>query len=731
MAGLTLYAGVFHAFVFLRGGRKRRDLTFAVIALGVSADDLLAMTLEATSSYSVGAIVARAQLTLGFALFACFALFIADCSGRPMPRWVRPIAVLHLAVAAYTPFDRWGLILTSTPSVLHLEHSIFGPVTYYEPQMGAFGGAVLALGGVTLVTYLFVAGRRLALDGRGRDGRALLLAGLVALVGVAHDVLVSLRVLEQLYILAYTNAGVVLLMARTLTGEVIEAARTKDALLASEARVRAVFAGIPDSILVLDRHGRVVDLNPAAVALLGVPREALLGRWIGEIARLEDAAPAASATTGPTLELTQLVRSDGVVRSVEVAESFLEDRGGRVRGSILVLHDATEQRALEQRLGQAQKLESLGRLAGGVAHDFNNMLAPILGYAQIALRKLDRDHPAAGDLEVVATAAEKAAELTRRLLALGRPQRISLASLDVGEVVGGMRPILERLVSEDVRMAFELATELPPVLADRVQLEQVVLNLTMNAADAMPRGGALVVRVHESSVEASPLARRAVVLEVDDTGEGMDEATTARIFEPFFTTKPRGRGTGLGLATVLGIVEQHAGRVEVSSAPGEGTVVRVWFPALEAPLAASEVVAARPPRAQVHGRALVVEDEPLVRRMIADVLRQQGLEVVVARDGAEALAAAAEDGPPFELVVSDVIMPGMNGPEVVERLRARAPELRCVFVSGHTEDALDLRGGLPPGTTFLRKPFGIDELVRAAREAMTAAGAPEGDDALP
>jgi PAS domain S-box-containing protein len=721
MTGLTLYAGAFHAFVFVRGGRKRRDLTFALIALGVSGYDLLSTVLYVTTSTEVGAVIAKAQLTVGFILIALFALFLTEYSGRPMPGWMRVVSGIHVVAALYTPFDRWGMILTATPSILRFDSVLFGPVVYYEPELGPLGAVVLALGGIALVVYLFVVSRWLARSGERRDARPLFIAGIIVLAGVAYDMLVSLRVVEEVYILPYTNAGVVLLMARILSRDVVEAARTKDALLESEARVRAILSGIPDSVVALDTHGVVIDLNPAAVELLGAPRQALVGRWIGDIGGLEDAPQLAAAEAG--VELLQIRRADGSVRLVEAAESFLEDRSGSVRGSILVLHDATDQRALEQRLRQAQKLESLGRLAGGVAHDFNNMLAPILGYAQIARRKLGDDHPVAEDLEIVATAAEKAAELTRRLLALGRQQRLSLAPLDLTEVVSGMRPILERIVSEDVGMRFDLAADLPAVLADRVQIEQVLLNLVMNAADAMPAGGALTVRVQEASSDASAPSGRAVLLEVDDTGEGMDTTTADHIFEPFFTTKPRGRGTGLGLATVLGIIEQHHGRVVVSSTLGEGSVFRVSLPVpLGEPTEAS-VPASRPSHIRVAGRALVIEDDPLVRRMIGDVLLQQGFDVVAVRDGAGAVASAdTAEGAPFDLVVSDVIMPGMNGPEVVARLRARMPALRCVFVSGHTEDALDLRGGLPPGTAFLRKPFGIDELIIASREAM---GVPE------
>jgi signal transduction histidine kinase len=379
-------------------------------------------------------------------------------------------------------------------------------------------------------------------------------------------------------------------------------------------------------------------------------------------------------------------------------------------------------RESQERYQQAQKLESVGRLAGGVAHDFNNLLTVINGYSQMLISRLSADDPMRSELYEINKAGERAAGLTRQLLAFSRKQVLEPRRLDINRVVEEMRPMLERLVGEDVEVQFVLRAESGTIHADPHQLEQVVMNLVVNARDAMPGVGKLLIETanvewNEGFAQSHPEAQagRYVMLAVTDTGVGMDEETKNRIFEPFFTTKGVGKGTGLGLPTVQGIVAQSSGYVEVSSEKGKGTTFKVYLPAL----AGAAAAVGRPAAASALGgkeTVLVVEDQAEVRKYAVSVLTEYGYRVVAAESAGEALRVCERER--IDLVLTDVVMPNVSGRELADRLEAIRPGTKVLFMSGYTDSVIEHHGVLDAGSEFIQKPFSPEELAAKVRAVL-------------
>ena len=421
-----------------------------------------------------------------------------------------------------------------------------------------------------------------------------------------------------------------------------------------------------------------------------------------------------------------LRRRDGVpVRSILTAVGEFDAAGDLV--SIRTYHiDVTERRHLEEQLRQAQKVEAIGQLAGGIAHDFNNLLTAINGYADFLASDMPPDDPRRTDVTEIRNAGGRAAALTRQLLAFSRRQVLQPVVLDINIVMEGLAPMLRRLIGEDVELRTHGAPDLRHVRADPAQLEQVILNLAINARDAMPRGGTLTletaaVELDDDYLRTHPLASpgRYVQLTVSDTGTGMDAETMEHMFEPFFTTKPEGHGTGLGLATVYGIVTQSGGHVAAYSEPGHGTTFRVYLPEVAETAVAPAASVAGPARGGSE-TILLVEDEVAVRAFAERILAGLGYTLLTASNGTEALAAASAHESPIDLLVTDVIMPGLNGSELSQRLTTSRPALLTLYMSGYTEAAIGQRGLLPQGAGFLAKPFSPDGLGRAVRDALDA-----------
>jgi PAS domain S-box-containing protein len=417
-------------------------------------------------------------------------------------------------------------------------------------------------------------------------------------------------------------------------------------------------------------------------------------------------------------------RKDGTLYEEEATISPIRNTTGKIISYVAVKRDVTREVALEEQYRQAQKMESIGRLAGGIAHDFNNLLTVINGYSRMVLAELTTGDPLRDPLTEIEKAGERAAGLTRQLLAFSRKQILQPGVLDLNILLGDMREMLERLMGEDVELRFAFQPGGAKVHADRHQLEQVIMNLAVNARDAMPGGGRLLietalVELDESYVSSSPEAHpgRYIMLAVSDTGIGMDETTRQRIFEPFFTTKPVGQGTGLGLATVQGIVVQSGGFLNVSSEPGQGTAFKIYMPAL----AAAEVAAERPADVSTpRGREtiLVVEDQVEVRNFAVAALKGYGYHALQAANAAEALRICELERERIHLVLTDVVMPQMGGRELAAKLLEMRPEIKVLYMSGYTDDAIVHRGVIDEGASFIQKPFSPEELATKIREAL-------------
>ena len=421
----------------------------------------------------------------------------------------------------------------------------------------------------------------------------------------------------------------------------------------------------------------------------------------------------------------------GLERAVDerTAELRLANDGLRAemierRRAEIALHES------EARLQQSQKLEAIGRLAGGVAHDFNNLLTVILSYSEMLRGELESEQRPSPELDEVIAAGRRAAELTRQLLAFGRQQVLQPKVLDLNRVVSHLKRMIRRLVGDDVDLVFVPGADLGRVLADPGQIEQLVVNLVVNARDAMPQGGKLTIESANAQLGEEFASGRHelapgeyVMLAVSDTGVGMAPEVAARVFEPFFTTKEAGRGTGLGLAMVHGVVQQSGGAVSVYSEPGHGTTFKIYLPRVDAPLEAEHVPVA-PTRALAgHERVVVLDDAVAVREVAVRALRGHGYAVIEAGDAVEAFAACTSPGAPVDLLVTDVVMPAVSGPELARRVREVHSGVRVLYMSGYTDQALIHQGLRMPGTAFLQKPFTPDALARRVREILDAATA--------
>jgi signal transduction histidine kinase len=447
-----------------------------------------------------------------------------------------------------------------------------------------------------------------------------------------------------------------------------------------------------------------------------------------------DALAVARAETPevPFIFVTGSLSEETAVECIKAGawDYVLKDRlvrlGPAVAGALELRHTRDALRRSQEQLLHVQKMEALGRLAGGVAHDFNNLTTAILGFTEFVINTLDAGDARRNDLEEIRRAAERATGLTRQLLAFSRRQMIELRPLDLNGVVEKMDRMLRRLIGEDVDLETRLSPDAGWIRSDAGQVEQVLANLAVNARDAMPNGGKLTIETASVSLDeeyvsmnAEATAGRYALLAVSDTGVGMDATTEARIFEPFFTTKPPGQGTGLGLATVYGIVKQSGGHVSVYSEVGKGTVFKVYFPEVAPP--SGEWVAPVESSAQVlrgTETILLAEDDEMIRRLARRVLQGQGYQVLEARTGAEA-ASLAESAPSgIDLLLTDVVMPEMSGPELAHRLRTRYPGLRTIFMSGYTGDAITRHGVLAGGAVYLQKPFTVEQVARTVREVL-------------
>jgi PAS domain S-box-containing protein len=492
----------------------------------------------------------------------------------------------------------------------------------------------------------------------------------------------------------------------------------------AEQTLRAILATSPDAVLVHGATGVIRQGNPVTQRLFGYTPRELVGRsvtellpeWVPDSRAESGTLPAAGA--GPITRAVIARRRDGSTFPAELTVGAMRLEPERLFAAFV--HDLTERNRLEEQLRQAVKMEAIGRLAGGVAHDFNNQLTVINGYTDLLLETAELGEPTREFLSEIRRSGEHAATLTRHLLAFSRKQRLVLQVLNLNGVLADLGKLLRRLLGADIELVMDLDPELTPVRADRNQLEQVLMNLAVNARDAMPKGGRLEVRTRNYAA-AADAARHCdmppgpcVLLEVSDTGCGMSEAILRHAFEPFFTTKGPGGGTGLGLATVYGIIKQSDGHIDVTSTPGEGTTFQLFLPRVD------EAVSLLPPAAEAlvmprgTETVLLAEDEASVRSLTSIVLRSCGYRVLEAMDGRDALDKARESVEPIQLLVTDVVMPRMNGPQLAEQLRQRWPDLPVLFMSGYTADVAMPHGG----AAFLQKPFTPAKLAEKVRQVL-------------
>jgi PAS domain S-box-containing protein len=506
----------------------------------------------------------------------------------------------------------------------------------------------------------------------------------------------------------------------------------EEALRTSELRLRTLLETVNLIVLALDADGRVEYVNPFLASLTGYGRDEMLAReWMEFVPEAQ--RPQMTEAFRELLEhelhphkTNPILTKAGEERMISWHNTVLRDALGRPIGTLSIGEDITEQAHLEAQLRQAQKMEAVGRLAGGIAHDFNNLLTVILSTTELLRLDMAPTEQQSADLEEIRSATERAAGLTHQLLAFSRQQVLEPRIVDLNALVANVDRLLARVIGEDIRLRTLPGADLGSVRADPGQLEQVILNLAINARDAMPKGGMLTIETANVELDEAYAAEHTavqpgqyVMLAVSDSGTGMDSATRAQIFDPFFTTKPK--GTGLGLSTVYGIVKQSGGFIWVYSEPGQGTTFRLYLPRVDGP--AQSLAEPRPTRESLAGTEtiLVVEDEEVVRTLTQRVLESHGYAVHAFGSGREALEMVEGLAGPLDLLVTDVVMPDMNGRELAGRLAKSRPDAAVLYVSGYTNEAIVQHGVLVRGVYFLQKPFAPDALARKVRQVLDAA----------
>jgi PAS domain S-box-containing protein len=507
-------------------------------------------------------------------------------------------------------------------------------------------------------------------------------------------------------------------------------------------RLAAIVESSDDAIIGKSLDGTITTWNPGAQRLFGYSAAEAIGKSISILlppdrpSELSDILKRIARGESVSHFETIRMRKDGSLVEVSVTVSPIKSASGQVVGASAIKRDLTEKRRneallrkTEEQLRQAQKMEAIGKLAGGVAHDFNNLLSVILSYSHMLAQDMTASDPRRADLEEIEAAGKRAVDLTRQLLAFGRQQILQPKVVDLNDIVARMEKMLRRLIGEDVELTVLSAAKLGKVQVDPGQIEQIIMNLVVNSRDAMPQGGKMTVETANVQLDERYAAEHVgvtpgphVMLAVTDTGTGMDKATVARMFEPFFTTKEKGKGTGLGLATVFGIVQQSAGSVWVYSEPGRGTTFKIYFPRTEQTAPIEPSGSEPPPPSALRGTEtiLLVEDEESVRVLIRAILRRFGYHVLEAQSGGDALLICEQHTAAIHLMLTDVVMPRMSGRQLAERLHSLRPDMRVLFMSGYTDNSIVHHGVLDSGVAFLQKPVTPETLTRKVREVLDA-----------
>jgi two-component system cell cycle sensor histidine kinase/response regulator CckA len=515
--------------------------------------------------------------------------------------------------------------------------------------------------------------------------------------------------------------------------DVSDLLRAVESLHQSEEKFRTLFERAAVGIALVDIEGRLTECNPELQEMLGYRKEELLNRFFSELIYVEDETVdldfyrrlLSGKQDHYQVEKRYIQKEGGVVWGRENV-SLARDVRGTPQYTIHMIENINEWKQLEAQFLQSQKMETVGRLAGGIAHDFNNLLTVLKGYSQLSLLGLKDDDPLKGNLREIKNATERAAQLTSQLLAFSRRQVLDMKVLDLNTVVRGLEKMLRRLIDEDIELIIHLAEDLGRVKTDPSQIEQVLLNLAVNAKDAMPKGGKLILETNNveldeeyASTHINTVPGSYVLFSVSDTGCGMSPEIKERIFDPFFTTKEKNKGTGLGLSTVYGIVKQSGGNIWVYSEPGQGTTFKIYLPRVEEEL---DVLTQRDETADIPRGTetiLFVEDDPSVRGLGSRILRQQGYIILDAANGDEAMHVVSDRViKSIHLLITDVVMPQMGGKELAEKFKGFYPDAKVLFISGYTDEVILHQASLPRGEPFLLKPFSISTLARKVREVL-------------
>jgi len=525
--------------------------------------------------------------------------------------------------------------------------------------------------------------------------------------------------------------------------DITERKRAEEALWASEKRFRELFDEAPVGYHEIDKEGKITRVNRTELDMLGYTPEEMLGRYVYEFVTEEISSQSVKGKLAGTLSIGAIfertyLRKDGTTIPVLLGDTLIKDSQGRIIGLRTTIQNITERKqaegekaTLQEQLRQSQKMEAIGRLAGGVAHDFNNILTVIKGYSQFSLAEIKQEDPLRENIEEIKKSADRAADLTRQLLAFSRRQIMEMKVLDLNDLFRNLDKMLRRIIGEDIELVTILDENLGRVKTDTGQIEQVIMNLSVNARDAMPKGGKLTIETANVDLDGAYACAHVavkpgpyVMLAVSDTGVGMTPEVKERVFEPFFTTKDIGKGTGLGLSTVYGIVKQSGGNIWVYSEPGKGTTFKIYLPRVDEPLEKLKGEVKKEGLPLGSETVLIVEDDEDVRKFAARVLEKQGYTVLVASQGSDALPLCGEYKKPIHMVLCDVVMPGIAGRELTDHLVSLHPEMKVLYMSGYTENAIVHHGILIEGMNYIQKPFTVEGLVRKLREVLDKGSKP-------
>jgi PAS domain S-box-containing protein len=731
LTGFFLFGAIYHFILWSRARHNRTLLFFALVTLmtAINAGAMVVIATAQDTETAQWALNLRGDLAVSTVI--CIAWLLSEVTGFRPRLFLRTFTVVYTCLFVYGVFVPLAGTVTSVEQVVTPWGESMS-ILRRDSQTALLVPAYIL--GASVPVFGIVGGLKL----RPRDPLGGVLT-IVTSLGYLVSVLIGFAIDTRRVPLPYLGPIVTAIWVLPIALQVARAYQQQsEQLVATERRFRAIFDQTFQFIGLLDVDGTLLEANQTALSFAGLRPEAVIGKPFWETPwwthspplqeRLRDAIGAAGRGEVVRFEATHPDR-DGQTHYIDFSLKPVYDAAGSVVLLIPEGRDITNRvvaeegkRKLEQQLLQAQKMEALGQLAGGIAHDFNNLLTVIAGHTDMLMSDKG-DQPSRHDLEQIRQASERAASMTRQLLAFSRQSVLEPKVINLNTVVTQMETILRRSIGENIELLVKAAPDTRPVKADPDQIGRALLNMAINARDAMADGGKLIIETRNVELADDPAgsAKSAstsfVLLSMSDTGCGMTPETKARLFEPFYTTKEHGKGTGLGLAVVDGIVKQSGGRIDVHSEPGVGTSFTIYLPATnDADDAASTHVERRPP--QGSETVLLVEDEPAVREMTQAALQRHGYTVLPAASGAEALRIARANQGAINVVLTDVVMPGMSGPQLVEQLREEHPRLAALFMSGYTSDAV-LRHGIETGEAdFLQKPFSTSALAAKLRQVL-------------